>query len=212
MKKIYMTLVAMLCGAAAMAQTVSISVADVAAVADGKTVSYVEVVLNESEPGAVVSAASFRLALPEGVSVAQFYNEDDEEYVDDITWPAAKSKHSLDVRSTNNANELQYTVASDTQYFKTSTNVLCKVGIVVAEGVKNGEYDLKISKISFSNPKAESLVQDDFTAKLTVSGGTGINGINADNNNAPIYNVAGQRVNKAQKGIFIQNGKKVAVK
>jgi hypothetical protein len=27
-----------------------------------------------------------------------------------------------------------------------------------------------------------------------------------------IYNIAGQRVNKAQKGIYIQNGKKVLVK
>ena len=47
---------------------------------------------------------------------------------------------------------------------------------------------------------------------LTVGEGTGIIGINADDTNAPVYNVAGQRVSKAQKGIFIQNGKKVAVK
>ena len=30
--------------------------------------------------------------------------------------------------------------------------------------------------------------------------------------NAPVYNLQGQRVNKAQKGVFIQNGKKVVVK
>ena len=30
--------------------------------------------------------------------------------------------------------------------------------------------------------------------------------------NATIFNLAGQRVNKAQKGIYIVNGKKVAVK
>lgn len=41
-----------------------------------------------------------------------------------------------------------------------------------------------------------------------------INGINAAgfNTTDAIYNVAGQRVQKAQNGIFIQNGKKVAVK
>ena len=43
-------------------------------------------------------------------------------------------------------------------------------------------------------------------------GGTGINSINALDSKAPIYNVAGQRVSKAQKGVYIQNGKKVAVK
>ena len=43
---------------------------------------------------------------------------------------------------------------------------------------------------------------------------TAINGVNADAsvNNDAIYNLSGQRVNKAQKGIYIQNGKKVLVK
>ena len=31
-------------------------------------------------------------------------------------------------------------------------------------------------------------------------------------NNGAIYNLQGQRVNKAQKGVFIQNGKKVVLK
>ena len=41
--------------------------------------------------------------------------------------------------------------------------------------------------------------------------GTGINGITvdgADNANAPVFNLAGQRVSKDAKGILIQNGKK----
>ena len=42
---------------------------------------------------------------------------------------------------------------------------------------------------------------------------TAIEGINADvNNDAEIFNLAGQRVNKAQRGIYIINGKKVLVK
>lgn len=45
----------------------------------------------------------------------------------------------------------------------------------------------------------------EFTA-----GSTGINEIAADkaNENAPVYNLAGQRVNKNAKGLLIQNGKK----
>ena len=73
--------------------------------------------------------------------------------------------------------------------------------------------------ISVSNSSSESLTLNgtfpteyEDAAGLTVGAGTGIIGINADDTNAPIYNVAGQRVSKAQKGIFIQNGKKVAVK
>ena len=51
--------------------------------------------------------------------------------------------------------------------------------------------------------------------KLFIDGGlaTGIDEINGTAvENGAIYNLAGQRVNKAQKGIYIVNGKKVAVK
>ena len=41
---------------------------------------------------------------------------------------------------------------------------------------------------------------------------TAIQTISASADNAPVYNLAGQRVMKAQKGLFIQNGKKFMVK
>ncbi len=40
----------------------------------------------------------------------------------------------------------------------------------------------------------------------------GINNVEQDGNNAKIYNLNGQRVNNAQKGIYIKNGKKVIIK
>ena len=41
-----------------------------------------------------------------------------------------------------------------------------------------------------------------------LSGGTGIADVKAENVNAPIFNLAGQKADKNQKGILIQNGKK----
>ena len=41
---------------------------------------------------------------------------------------------------------------------------------------------------------------------------TGIDAIENGANNGAIYNLQGQKVNKAQKGVFIQNGKKVVLK
>ena len=50
-------------------------------------------------------------------------------------------------------------------------------------------------------------------ADFTIDLGTAINSISAEQTKSGvIYNVAGQRVSKAQKGIFIVDGKKVAVK
>ena len=41
---------------------------------------------------------------------------------------------------------------------------------------------------------------------------TGIEELNATREEAPIYNMAGQKVQKAQKGLYIRNGKKVVIK
>jgi hypothetical protein len=44
-------------------------------------------------------------------------------------------------------------------------------------------------------------------------GGAGIETLKvANSNNAPIYNLAGQKVNSNFKGIVLQNGKKMVVK
>lgn len=51
------------------------------------------------------------------------------------------------------------------------------------------------------------------TVDPTTAGATAISNVNTElNADAPIYNLAGQRVARAEKGIFIQNGKKVILK
>ena len=51
------------------------------------------------------------------------------------------------------------------------------------------------------------------TVDPTTAGATAISNVNAEMNaDAPVYNLAGQRVARAEKGIFIQNGKKVIMK
>ena len=56
-----------------------------------------------------------------------------------------------------------------------------------------------------------SIAIDNAVRALTGEDPTAINGINADKN-AEVYSITGVRVNKAQKGIYIVNGKKTAVK
>ena len=210
MKKIYMTMVALLCSAAAMAQmTLS---ADNASATAGET-AYIEIKFAETEAG-VITAASCRVTLPEGFTIAQKYNEEDEEYVDDVEYPAAKSGHDkrMIVVTSDDAdpNTYQFSAASNSATFKTSTDVMFKIGVAVPAGA-DGTYPVKVTKIGFSDKSANATAQDDFTFNIEV-GGTGINSINADDSKAPVYNMAGQRVGKAQQGVFIQNGKKVAVK
>ena len=41
---------------------------------------------------------------------------------------------------------------------------------------------------------------------------SGIAIVTSEKQNTPLYNIAGQRISKATKGIYIQNGKKYIVK
>ena len=110
-----------------------------------------------------------------------------------------------------NDNTYQFSAASNKDAFKTSTDVMFKIGVAVPEGTAKANYPVKISKVNFSDAASVASYQDDFDTQIEV-GGTGINSINAEDSKAPVYNLSGQRVSKAQQGVFIQNGKKVAVK
>lgn len=51
-----------------------------------------------------------------------------------------------------------------------------------------------------------------FSLRLGAGEVTGISNVTADKSTAPVYSVSGVRVDKAQKGLYIQQGKKVVVK
>ena len=61
---------------------------------------------------------------------------------------------------------------------------------------------------SYTGSELLSLVVDQAIENVGANDPTAINGINADKN-AEIYSISGTRVNKAQKGVYIINGKKV---
>ena len=210
MKKFYMTMVALLCGVAAMAQDGDCVYANDVKIDKGETTAELSVCLKNSvEAGAI----SFCLGLPDGVTVT--LNK--------------KGKMVItlnDDRAEDWKTDAQMTEAGlpqiavfDSYPFDGNDGEIVAVSLTISEDVAavDGEYDITLTNITVADPDAVSLtVQGLFpteaSCKLIVGEGTGIHSINADNNNAPVYNVAGQRVSKAQKGVYIQNGKKVAVK
>ena len=77
--------------------------------------------------------------------------------------------------------------------------------------LKIGTGELK--RISFSNEDGlQSAKPEDVTFNITLIPATGINDIEQDGQDAAIYNLAGQRLSKPQRGVNIQNGKKILVK
>ena len=67
--------------------------------------------------------------------------------------------------------------------------------------------------IKLAAGKYNVTVTKDFKMTITDATATGINAVAAEStNNGAIYNMAGQRVMNAQRGLYIINGKKVVLK
>ena len=154
------------------------------------------------------------LYLPEGVEIAQVFDEDEEEYVADITLSSTfhKAKHSCSVKKTaDNAMMLICSGGTETVALKSATEgELCTIGLTVADGVTSQAVAVK--NVAVSDDQGVQSNQADTTFQLIV-GTTGIVNIENDAVNGGVYyNLAGQKVSNAQKGVLIQNGKKVVVK
>ena len=154
------------------------------------------------------------LYLPEGVEIAQVHDEDEEEYVADITLSSTfhKAKHSCSAkRTTDGAMMLICSGGTETVALKSATEgELCTIGLKVADGVTSQAVAVK--NVAVSDDQGVQSNQADTTFQLIV-GSTGIVNIENDAVNGGVfYNLAGQKVSNAQKGVLIQNGKKVVVK
>ena len=223
MKKIYMTMAAMLCGVAAMAQATLTGPEKLEMAQDGE----VDVTIGLQLESAT-TAMSFRIAGPAGTALATHketvFNEitfmDEEiDVVNSVLNAAYVQDHTATIQPVV---EPEDAAKGFTQVAVTSLSKKVFKGLkgdVITLTLKGdgtaepGEYAVVLKKASISSTAGVSLpITDGITIPLTITKGTGINSINADDVNAPIYNIAGQRVSKAQKGVFIQNGKKIAVK
>ncbi len=252
MKKFYMTMVAMLCGVAAMAEN-KLYVPEVTLKAGEKGV--IEICLENDVP---VQTISFKLKTATGIKLTtkatdfeivtdrldletakkaaavyakkQFDKEelDEDEYEERLAEIEGSSYTDLfEVMKTGSIYSFNAIVGAVSYQdedgkmayttFKGNDGALLKCPISVGTDVADGAYELELFEIVIGAPSDDNMVYNVATEKtakikVTVGDGTGINTINADDVNAPVYNVAGQRVSKAQRGVYIQNGKKVAVK
>ena len=88
-------------------------------------------------------------------------------------------------------------------------------GVVEFENAAEGNFDGVIMLAEDAEAPA-TVPGDNKNFSITIAGATAIKGVkavDADNlENAVIYNLNGQRVEKAQKGLYIVNGRKVVVK
>ena len=155
----------------------------------------------KNNSGKTIANCNFQLKFDEGVSIA---TDEDDDYIYEKGGSTAKMK-VVDVAY--NATTGKYTITIYNGKFNDASD-----GVIISfplEGDLTGK-SVTVSGIAFGDPDAANICRpDDFVVNLA---GTAINSISADETKSGvIYNLSGQRVSKAVNGIFIIDGKKVAV-
>ena len=263
MKKFYMTLVALLCGAAAMAQTNEVYVEDIKVNSGEKTTTEIAIGVRNDSPfqsfqfrfpkatgfkfPSLVSGLSLvedRLNIEEAKKCAAFktlkaLKDGGDDLDEDVVAEVNEMADALTVDKLYNIGkdgafylnlkvdncapgykelDADFNFMDEYKSFAFAGNegALLKASVTVDGTVlEDGVYEITLNDcgVVAATEGCEDIASStESTFKVTVGKGTGIFNINADDENAPVYNIAGQRVSKAQKGVFIQNGKKVAVK
>lgn len=157
----------------------------------------------------------FNMFLPEGITIPDGYIE-----LDPTRFPEKKEGRNMIQpfvvgQVPQSDGSLLITITTQKAYFFTgNTGAALNVYFNVDENMAEGEYEIKIDRgvIAIKGAEGGGPAGIESVNKVTVSNTVGIRNINADDQNAPVYNTAGQRVSRTTKGLFIQNGKKVVKK
>ena len=136
-----------------------------------------------------MTALQFNLKLPEGVTID----------TDKATLGSATDGHTLCIETLDNGDLLFILYSMDLNAFKDG-ELLC----IPINGVQDG--DANLYTIRYASADAVSHEAEDIIT------GIGRPTPNPSLYGGAIYNVSGQRLNKMQRGINIQNRKKVLVK
>ena len=197
MKKIFTLMAVFTMTMAAMAQTASLAF-------DGKDKNKIIVKMTELEK---VSTVGFKFVLPEGTTCV--YDDDEEMYLISKNADRWTSAATADLRPGSTAGIWSVNIYNGKSK-GTSGDVICEIPI---QGTIDGV--VRFYDINFSGADGVSYYMDGDDQKelfITLKPDA-ITSVSADKaKNGAIYNIAGQRVSKATKGVYVVDGKKVAVK
>jgi hypothetical protein len=160
------------------------------------------------------TALAFKLVLPPGVTIVQ----------EDGRIPYRLSPRFTDnmqpcyvVEAGSDETGTAYLVMSASPAISTITGnsgLLLTLPLIAAEDAAIGTCTGKLQAITFADVNAEEYAFDDTAFTLHLNENTAVTEVHADAQEqaGAIYNLAGQRVTHPTQGIYIINGKKIAVK
>ena len=175
-----------------------------------------------SDEGPSYNAFVFDLLLPEGISIAT--SAEDGQYIATYNSERAKGSDYQLLIANHKAHSYRVLGFNQTNESFGSKGVLLTITLQAATNITNGnatgtlvtdftdqEYGSSVlGFVATDNYWTYGFPQASFTVSMTND--TGIHDLQADDAEANTYNLMGQRVQHADKGVFIKNGKKIIKK
>ena len=172
-------------------QTILFALAAIVGSANAQNLSF-EAMANEATvniSGATgMTALQFCLQLPAGVTID----------TSNATMCEATAGHTLCIETLNNGNLLFILYSMNLNTFKDGEVLRIPINI-------NGEGTARLYNVRFADTEAVSYTGEETATGIKTLSNSPLKGEN-------IYNVAGQRLNKMQRGINIKDGKKIIKK
>ncbi len=170
-----------------------------------------------SDEGPSYNAFVFDLLLPEGISIAT--SAEDGQYIATYNSERAKGSDYQLLIANHKAHSYRVLGFNQTNESFGSKGILLTITLQAATDITNGnatgtlvtdftdqEYGSSVlGFVATDNYWTYGFPQASFTVSMTND--TGIHDLQADDAEANTYNLMGQRVQHADKGVFIKNGK-----
>ena len=157
----------------------------------------------ENNSGKTIANCDFKLVLPECAELipkGKKYQCEEGDATEGMTFSvqanSAKTKYSVAVY--------------DGEFDETAGHTIIYVPVKLKEGYEKFAGVVTVSDINFGDPDGANIYSPD---NFTIDMATAINSIKAEETKSGvIYNLNGQLVSKATKGVYVIDGKKYAVK
>jgi len=163
------------------------------------------------ESSAVAAAAQLNVVLPEGIEVK--YDADEEEYLFTKGEIVAKKKHVAVSKEADGSYQVLIQSGTDAVPFTQASGTLVTLPLVAGE-LATATVQGSVKNIKVADFNGGKMIDgDEVSFNITIAEPTAIKGLSAEESKtAEVYNLNGQRVSTARKGVFIVNGKKTVIK
>ena len=127
-----------------------------------------------------ICAFEFKIKFPEGISIVEAYNEDDEWAPSIQLTDRKKSSHQINFRKKDDGSYRVVVVSMQNATFKGNSGAVVAIKVKADPDLKEGSYGVILSEVLLVTPSEEKITQEDVSYAINIKEGVGIENENAN--------------------------------